>query len=222
MQNGKSLQCKTLVQSIRWKMVYIEPTMQNGADPTMQDGAKPTLHDGARLTLSQCTSYAIQDCTESIQWILGTNTIVGICSWMLYNVFIHQTCSSKLSTTETVSEQVSSYIRKETSSTVPPTSHQAREEITMWIAPRLTVSWCLELSMVFQSSTSQILSKYSFGYNRLPFYKTIWRIGTLDYKILDVPADIGRKPAWPVRGSRQRLHAGESRRRTRRLMKRPI
>ena len=36
---------------------------------------------------------------------------------------------------------------------------------------------------------------------------------------LAFPADIGRKPALPAHGSRQRVHAGENR--TRRLMKRP-
>ena len=42
-----------------------------------------------------------------------------------------------------------------------------------------------------------------------------------NYITLAFPADIGRKPASPVRESRQRFHAGESGKPTRRLMKRP-
>ena len=39
----------------------------------------------------------------------------------------------------------------------------------------------------------------------------IFDLINVDIYILDFPADIGRKPASPARGSRQLLHAGESR-----------
>ena len=50
-----------------------------------------------------------------------------------------------------------------------------------------------------------------FFFHFLLYYlKTAWARAT--YYILAFPADIGRKPASPARrGSRQRLHTGESR-----------
>jgi hypothetical protein len=40
---------------------------------------------------------------------------------------------------------------------------------------------------------------------------THYNIPGQNYKLLAFPANIGGKPTSPARGSRQRLHAGESR-----------